>query len=439
MSASSGHDRSLPADTLLLVESSHVLPLVDIEIAIPIGSLHDPPGKEGLAQLTAALIRRGPRGMSSKRFEETLACLGAHLSIEVSMRATRIEARVLSRHVYPLLELVSRCLWDPALREVDFNQVKRVFQTSMLEQLDDDQILGSLCLRKKLFEGHPYGRPTGGSTESLGRLTISNVREFYEQGLSRSLVIVGASGDVEQKALERWTIEHFPQRCNEKPRENLEVRAPRMERGRRVYIVDKPDRVQTQLFVATLGLRIRDPLLFPMFVSNTAFGGMFSGRLMQAVRAERGWSYEAYSSLQYSTQKDAWYMSTAPSAEYSADCVALQLDLMERWVCGGIRPSEVRLAKKHLIQSRCFDRDTAFKRLQSRISIDLFSVPPSYVYDYESRIGRVSTQDANRAVARRLSTDDLIIVVVATASQVASSFEEIPGIRSLDIIPFDSV
>ena len=42
----------------LLVESSAVLPLVDLEIAFQVGSLQDPLGSEGLAQLTGHLLRR---------------------------------------------------------------------------------------------------------------------------------------------------------------------------------------------------------------------------------------------------------------------------------------------------------------------------------------------------------------------------------------------
>ena len=32
----------------------------------------------------------------------------------------------------------------------------------------------------------------------------------------------------------------------------------------------------------------------PLMVANTAFGGTFTSRLMQEVRAKRGWSYGAY-------------------------------------------------------------------------------------------------------------------------------------------------
>jgi zinc protease len=204
-----------------------------------------------------------------------------------------------------------------------------------------------------------------------------------------------------------------------------------------VIIVDKPERTQTQLYIGTLGLRTRDRDLFPLLVSNTAFGGTFSGPLMQEVRAVRGWSYGAYSRLLHAKQRDAWYMTTAPAAEYSADCAALQIELLERWVDRGIKKSQLSFAQRYLINSHCFDRDTPSKRLESRLDIELLDFPRAYIEKYDQLVGKVSLQDANGATHNRLSTRNLTIVAVATAADVASSFEALPGVKSLEIVPFD--
>jgi len=56
---------------------------------------------------------------------------------------------------------------------------------------------------------------------------------------------------------------------------------------------------------------------------------------------------------------------------------------------------------------------------------------------YDGLIARVTREQANDATRARISPRDLIIVVVATASEVASSFERLPGVRSLEVVPFD--
>jgi len=420
----------------VLVESSDVLPLVDVEIALAVGSLQDPAGQEGLAQLTGHLIRRGPRGLSQQRFEERLARLGARVSVQVSMRSTRIRATVLRRNLEPLLGLLADLVWRPALRANDFAKLKRQAQAGLTARLDDDQALGAVCFREALFGEHPYGRALGGHSDSLAQIGVQQVESFYARNIAKGAFIVGIAGDVSEPEARALIASHFP-KTKRREHKGSAVPATRARRGRHVVIVDKPERTQTQLLMGTLGARTRDRNLFPLIVSNTAFGGTFSGPLMQEVRAVRGWSYGAYSHLLHAKQRDAWYMSTAPAAEYSADCAALQLDLLERWVELGIKKAQLRFAQRYLINSHCFDRDTPSKRLESRLDIELLDIPRSYVEKYDALVAGVSVQEANDATRARISTRDVTIVVVATASQVAGAFERLPGVESMEIVPYD--
>lgn len=421
----------------LLVESSDILPLVDVEIAFRTGSLRDPVGKEGLAQLSGHLMRRGPRGLSQARFEDRIAGLGARVWVEVSMRSTRVRATVLRRSLEPLLSLLAKMIWRPALRQVDFDKLRRQAQASLASRLDDDQTLGALRFRRTLFAGHPYGRALGGTRASLGRLTVDDARRFYRRQLERREFVVGIAGQVEPSEAARLVDAYLPKRASKRSA-GSDVPKTQLRRGRHVVIVDKPKRRQTQLFIGTLGASTRDRLLFPLIVSNTAFGGTFSGPLMQEVRATRGWSYGAYSRLLHSTTRDAWYMWTAPAVEYSAECAALQLELLETWVGHGIRASDHRFAKRYLINGHCFDRDTPSKRLEARLDVELLGVPRRYVEQHDAMVERVTLADANEAPRRRISPRDLTIVVVGSAANVEPAFSSLPGVTSVEVVPFDA-
>lgn len=422
----------------IIVESSDVLPLVDLEVALPVGTLEDPVGREGLAQLTGHLMQRGPHGLSQSEFEDRLARLGARLSVEVSMRSIRVRATVLRRHLEPLLQLLAGVIWRPALRASDFAKLKRQARATLTARQDDDETLGAVQLRRSLFGEHPYARPLSGDARSLARMNVEQVRDFYARSVAEVAFVAGVAGDVPESEAHRLLSSYFPA-LRRVDRSGPKVPAPRIRRGRHVVIIDKPERTQTQLFIGTLGARTRDRHLFPLICSNTAFGGTFTGPLMQQVRAVRGWSYGAYSRLLHSTQRDAWYMWTAPASEYAADCAALQLDLLERWVEDGISKAELGFAQRYLINSHCFDRDTPSKRLEARIDIELLGIPRSYVDDYDELVAGVTTQQANEATRARISSRDLTIVAVATAREVAKAFETLRGVTSLEILPFDRI
>ncbi|MBT8454253.1 MAG: insulinase family protein [Deltaproteobacteria bacterium] len=420
----------------VLVESSDVLPLVDVEIAFASGSLQDPAGREGLALLTGHLMRRGPRGLSQQRFEDRLASLGARVSVQVSMRSTRIRATVLRRNLEPLLGLLADLVWRPALRARDFAKLKRQARAALIARLDDDESLAARCFREALFGEHPYARAQSGAADSLARIGLPEVESFYARHIARGAFLVGVAGDVTDTEAHRLVSTYFPTAKRHKRKDSI-VPTTKTRSGRHVVIVDKPERAQTQLFIGTLGARTRDRNLFPLLVSNTVFGGTFSGLLMQEVRAARGWSYSAYSRLLHAKQREAWYMATAPASEYSADCAALQLSLLERWAERGIKKPQLSFAQRYLINSHCFDRDTPSKRMESRLDVELLGIPRSYVEKYDELVGRVRLRDANDATHARISTRDLSIVVVATATEVAGAFERLPGVKSLEVVPFD--
>ena len=354
------------------------------------------------------------------------------------MHSTRVRATVLRRHLEPLLVLLAAAVWRPALRPQDFAKLKRRAQAALTARLDDDQSLGAVCFREALFGEHPYGRTLSGHADSLARIGIQQVKDFYTRHIAKGVFVIGVAGDVTETEARSLIALHFPSSRRRQKKESV-VPPTRARRGRHVVIVDKPERAQTQLFIGTLGARTLDRNLFPLIVSNTAFGGTFSGPLMQEVRAVRGWSYGAYSRMLHSNQRDAWYMGTAPAAEYSADCASLQLDLLERWVAGGINKTQLNFAQRYLINSHCFDRDTPSKRLDARLDVELLGIPRSYIDNYDQRIANVTRQQANDATRTRISTRDLTIVVVATADQVASSFERLPDVKSLEIVPFDRI
>lgn len=419
----------------LLVEASDVLPMVDVEIAFPVGSLQDPIGKEGLARLTSHLMRRGPSGLSNRSFEDQLARIGARMSVDTSMRTTRVRGTTLRRNIEELVALLADLVWNPALRSRDFGKLKRQAKTSLLARLDDDQALGAIHFRERLFSGHPYGRPPAGTAASLSRVSLGDVQRFYDRYYDPGAYVVGFAGDISPAEARTLANSHFPARSG-KPNGKHAVPATRVRPGRHIVVVDKPVRTQTQLYIGTLGARTHDRDLFPLIVSNTAFGGTFTGPLMQRVRAERGWSYGAYSRLAHSSQREAWYMWSAPSAEYSADCAALQLELLDSWVGEGLDRSAIKFAQQYLINSHCFNTDTPSKRLESRIDVDLLGVPRRYVDRYDELIAGVTRKQANATTRARISSRDLVIVVVATATDVADAFERLPGVTSLDVVPF---
>lgn len=421
---------------LVFLEESHLLPLVDLQVTLRTGSVHDPEGKEGLGRLTAAMIRMGTRRMTSQVVEESIDGLGGHLSVQSAASFIHFSAVVLERNLEPFFALFGELLRNPAWRNADLEQVKRETIAEIVEARDDDYTLAARNFRRFAFGKHAYGRPVVGTTASVNRIKRSDVIAHYADHFVKQNMIIGAAGAITADRLCQLLDAHLGGlAAGQAPRERLP--APRFASGRRVLLVDKPERTQTQIIIGTLGGRAGDPDYFPFAVGNTIFGGTFTARLMKEIRSKRGWSYGASSRIGQDRQRDLWWMWAFPSANDAIQCIELELSLLESLVERGVHERELSFAKRFLTKSYALDIDTPIKRLSQAIEVELFGLAPDFYLRFVDHIRKVTRAEVHAALTHRLSTKDLAIVLVATADNLKQQLAALPGVQRVETIPFD--
>jgi zinc protease len=209
--------------------------------------------------------------------------------------------------------------------------------------------------------------------------------------------------------------------------------------GRRLLLVDKPERTQTQILVGTLGTSPHDEDHVPLVVGNAVFGGTFTSRLMREIRSKRGWSYGASTRTAVDRRRQAWSMWTFPSAQDSGPCLKLAIELLESWVGGGVTQREVTFIQRYLVRSHAFEVDTAPKRLHQALDVELLALPSDYFTAWVAKVRGVTVENATSAITRRIRTDDLLTVVVGTASQVLEPLRNaVPRLASADVVSFEA-
>src|SRR5262249_44263122 len=67
----------LPNGLTLLLMERHDLPLVSFQLIVKTGAVADPAGKEGLAAITAELLRKGTKARTGDKISEELDFVGA--------------------------------------------------------------------------------------------------------------------------------------------------------------------------------------------------------------------------------------------------------------------------------------------------------------------------------------------------------------------------
>jgi len=422
---------------LLLVETSRALPLVSISVALRTGAIEDPAGKEGLSRITARLMRRTGGGLAPQQLDTRIDTLGGSLGAEISQSTLTFHGAVIRRSLDAFVDLYTDILTRPGFSADELARLQRETEGELVELRDNDRALARRWFRRKLFDGHSYGRSVSGTLDTVRGLGREDVQALYRHMFCPENLVFAFAGDIEAGVAEAVAV-RVTSALGAGERRLDTLPDPTVLPGRRLVIVDKPERAQTQIMIGGLGTDPHDEDHLALHVANTVFGGTLTARMTEEIRSKRGWSYGAYSSLPYDRHRRGFSMWTFPKASDAAACVALELEMLAKWRDKGITKRELSWAKRYLSRSHAFALDTASKRVGLALDEELYELPPGYHSEYVERVGAITLDEANQAVRRRIPSDDLLIVVVGTASEIGDAVREaVPDLASTEIVPFD--
>jgi len=231
-----------PAGSLLIVEESHAVPLVHLELAARSGSAADPRGNEGLINLAAELARRGAAGRTREALDEALDALGARLDVVVEPDSVRFVGEVLARNLDPFLALLADVVLRPDFTVAELGRTRREIQAQLDENRNDDRALCSRYFERRLYGDHPYGRASDGTEKSLARLRRAEVEDRFRAAFAGRNLIFGAAGDVTPDAFQTKITRAFAGLQPGAPPAPAVLRQPLLPDGWRIQLVDKPDR-----------------------------------------------------------------------------------------------------------------------------------------------------------------------------------------------------
>src|SRR4029079_4294274 len=161
-------------------------PLLRFKLLFRVGSAHDPVGKEGLAQLSAAMIAEaGSERLRIDEITRALFPLAATFSAQVDREMTVFTGVTHRDNLARFLDVVLPQLLTPGYREEDFVRLKEQQKNELLIDLraNNEEELGKERLQQLVFAGTPYGHPTQGTASGIGAIGLDDVRGFIRSRL----------------------------------------------------------------------------------------------------------------------------------------------------------------------------------------------------------------------------------------------------------------
>ena len=401
--------------TRVLFVESNMLPMVDVRIVFDAAGSRDG-DIPGLAVLTNGLLAEGAAGKDAQTLAESFEAVGAQLSNDslrdmayVGVR-TLTDDRYLHTAVNTLADVVARADFPQAAFERELARMKVALEARKQSPSD----IAEEAFFKAVYGDHPYAFPVGGTEESLARISLQDIKAFYQRYYVASNAVVVIVGDVDRKQAEEIVnILVSDLEPGQKP-EPLPV-VPDIDQARTVKI-DFPSK-QSHIYVGQPGMRRNDEDFFKLYVANHPFGGSgFASRLVEVVREERGLAYSVSSAFSPMRERGPFIMSLQTRADQTDEALSLLSTELVKYLASGPGKEELEDSISNLTGSFPLGLDSNSKLLGYLAMIAFYDLPEDFLDTYIDNIRELKRKDIAAALQRRLDAEAMVTVIVGNGS-----------------------
>ena len=408
---------TLPNGLRVLVAENHNAPLVSFRALIRSGADHDTLATAGLASITADLLDEGAGKRDAIALAEDLGLLGAAIGTGADWDASYVSSDVLARNSEAAFEMFADVTARATLPTDGLERVRAERLNEILQQRDEPGVIAGKRFANLLYGTGAYGNSVVGNADSVSNITIDNVRRFYEQHFVPNNAAVVVSGDVDAKraielvssALGDW------KRGAEPPRA---VVAPRPIDASRVYVIDRPQAVQSEIRVGHIGVARSTEDYFPLSVMNAIFGGVFNSRINLNLRERHGYTYGARSAFAFRRQAGPFVVAAPVRNEVTRESVEQVIAELRRIRTGDIEARELDDTKNYLMGVFPATVQSSSDVASRLVDMELYGLPEDYFDRYRENIAKVSKDDVEHVAQKYLDPDRVLIVVVGNANQI---------------------
>ncbi len=281
--------KKLPGGPRFIYLENRSLPLADISILLPGGTLAEKPGLWGISKLLADTLPAGNADYDEIEFNRLLDDHAVELSVSDGNASIKIEASCPREELEFTVGMLRAMLASPAFTT---EAVERE-RTSLLEECKSKLVtpmsVADEQIRKILFKGHPYGTGTESVMESLAVLPREKLEDFYRNVcLTPEKAVFGFAGDLSRKEAETFA-EALSAACRWKKNKVKTPPPPRFPAGE-LRVEARLPREQAILFLSMPGAEISSPESDILDILKSDASSMAS-RLFRTVRNENGLVY----------------------------------------------------------------------------------------------------------------------------------------------------
>jgi zinc protease len=405
---------------LSLMVVPKAMPVASLSLVFRHGAAACPPGKSGMASLTARLLTEGTRSHPGVKLAEEIEQLGTTLDEDAGRDSSSLSLSALTADLDRAIALLGEVVTEPAFLPADFERVQKEWLDGLRAERQAPERLASLTALGTLL-GKPHGSPADGSLADVQKLTVKDLVDFHRKAYVAGDATLIVVGDVTLAGVQQAAERAFKKLKNGQAHLEQAFTPPPAPPAKQIWLVDRPGAVQSALALAQPLPKRSEPGYEQRELLTTLFGGLFTSRLNLNLREEHAYTYGAHAQNIATEQWGAFYIATSVRSDVTADALkeALkELSLLKDPKLGKpIRAEEVARARADLVQSVGARLEYSGRVASTLADLWLHALPLDYYQRYPGLLA-AETPDTLSRLTTSLDIDHLIVIVVGDRAVV---------------------
>ena len=387
------------------------LPLVQIKAVVRTGSMYDPPGQEGLAELTATTMRTGGTAvMSGDAVDEALESMAANFHVSMNRDSVIFSFSVLKNNLDRGFDLFSGTLMQPSFEENKLILGKDLKIEELRRIFDDPQKLAFREFGRLMHEGSPRGRLS--TSDSIRTILRDDLLRCHRLFFHPKNIMISITGDIESKEAKILIDRYLGtwQAPEEKPETPP---LPQPQEGN-IFFLTK-DVPQSIVIFGWPAPAKRDAQFYPFEVLDFIVGsGGFRSRIFQEIRTNLGLAYSTGSFYKANSDYGLFGAYALTKSESTVKVFTRIRDILREMGERPVPPVELERAKKAILNSFVFSFTSAAQISLQKLMIEYDGLPDDFLTAYRSKIGNVRAEDIRDTAVQYLSPARAIILIIGS-------------------------
>ncbi|HYN63263.1 MAG TPA: pitrilysin family protein, partial [Candidatus Limnocylindrales bacterium] len=417
------HD-TLPSGVSVTGTRYTELPIVTLSLSVPGGNLRDTVQTCGLASLTADLMNEGTADLDTVQLQDRLDELGATLRVSSDDDEITISLRTLAKHLPAAAGLMQDVMLKPRFAEADFQRIKTQRLATLATRGDSIRTIAGNAWGRVLYgRDNLAGWPGNGTVETVEKLTLKDVKDFWSRHVvpsgARLLVVGDLDGPAMRELLPRftsgWKGEALP------PIAQGQVPAIG---STRVYLVDKPGAPQSEIRIGNIGVSSLSPDWYQLNILNYVLGGAFSSRVNMNLREAKGYTYGARTNWAGGLRDGPFFASAGVKTEVTKESVVEFMKELNA-IRDGVTDEELAFSREALLQAMTRQYEAVSALAGMLDSVSRYHYPDDYLAQRCAVLQSIKKPELTSLADKYIHPDHMAILVVGDAETVRPGLVEL--------------